>query len=215
MICRSRRRIEGVRLERGGAMYEKIAALIARNDFHTAEKLLKKHDMLLTQEQKEALRKLAETQLRENQRAARKSEKNMKRIKRWGKHGLMKLSLKIKLGKGILAGLILFVPYLKNKIYAWPEKFEIMPMEILLLAYLLVVVLFCALGFMDAHTHKISSYEAKQRVRDPNKKWHGLFRTFQDAERKFAEDERNWLAALIFFGFWSVVQLWHVFSMNV
>ena len=35
-------------------MYEKIAALIARNDFVTAEKLLKKHNVSLTQEQKDA-----------------------------------------------------------------------------------------------------------------------------------------------------------------
>lgn len=196
-------------------MYEKIAALIVRNDFYTAEKLLKKHDTLLTQEQKEALRKLAETQRQENQRAARKSEKNMKRVRRWEKHGLMKLSLEIKLGKGTLAGLILFVPYLKNKIYAWPEKFEIPAMEILLLIYLFVVAFFCGLVFMDAHTGKIRNREAKQRAGKPNRNLPELFQTFQDTERKFAEEERNWLIALIFFTLWSLVQLWRVFSMVI
>ena len=56
-------------------MYEKIAALIARNDFVTAEKLLKKHNVSLTQEQKDALWKFKETQQQENQWAARKSGK--------------------------------------------------------------------------------------------------------------------------------------------
>ena len=104
-------------------MYEKIAALIARNDFHTAEKLLRKHDLSLTRDQKDSLRKLAETQRLHNQRTAQKSESNMKHVRRWGQLGRITLPLEIRLGKGVLAGLILFAPYLKNKIYAWPEKF--------------------------------------------------------------------------------------------
>ena len=96
-------------------MYEKIAALIARNDFVTAEKLLKKHNVSLTQEQKDALWKFKETQQQENQWAARKSEKNKKRVRRWGRYGHVVLPLQIKLARGTQAGLIIFVPYLKNK----------------------------------------------------------------------------------------------------
>lgn len=194
-------------------MYEKIAALIARNDFHTADKLLKKHDMSLTQEQKDTLQKLAEAQRRENQRAVRISEKNKKRVRRWNRHSCIVLPLQIKLGKVILAGLPLLVaPYLKNKFYA-PEKFEIPAVEILFLIYLLIVVLFCGLTFMDAHTNKISNREAKQRAGKPDRKLSKYFLTFQHLENKSSEEARNWLAALIFFVLWSLVQLRHVFSM--
>lgn len=194
-------------------MYEKIAALIARNDFVTAEQLLKKYDVSLTQEQKDALWKFKETQQQENQRAARKSEKNKKRVRRWGRHGHVVLPLQIKLARGTQAGLIIFVPYLKNKFYAWPEKFIIPTMEIFLLVYLVIVTSFCALEFMDEHIGKISNREARQRAENPNRKSSEWFQTFQNLENRCAEGERNWLIALIFFSAWSLLQLWQVFSM--
>ena len=85
-------------------------------------------------------------------------------------------------------------------------------METLLLAYLFVWVLFCGLEFMDAHTGKISSHEAKQRAGKSKGDRRELFQTFQSVENRYAGAERGWLAALIFFALWSFVQLWYVFA---
>ena len=142
-----------------------------------------------------------------------KVKKNKKRVRRWGRHGHVVLPLQIKLARGTQAGLIIFVPYLKNKFYAWPEKFIIPTMEIFLLVYLLIVTSFCALEFMDEHIGKISNREARQRAENPNRKSSEWFQTFQNLENRCAEGERNWLIALIFFSAWSLLQLWQVFSM--
>ena len=194
-------------------MYEKIAALIIRNDFHTADKLLKKHAPSLTQEQQDALQQLIETQQQKNQRAAQKNRKNKAFITRWSRLGRIALPLQINLLKMTRAGLILFVPYLKNKITAWPEKFEIPAMETFLLIYLILVSLSCGLEFMDARTGKLSSRAAKQRAEKSGKDDASkLAFTFQRAENKFTQEERNWLMALVFFTLWSLVQLWQVLT---
>ena len=105
--------------------------------------------------------------------------------------------------------MILFVPYLKNKFYAWPKPFEILGMEIFLLVYLLAAALLCGLALMDAHTRKLSSREAKRRTEKAG--GDSMFQTFQRMEKRGAKEERGWLAALLCITLWILIQIGHIF----
>ena len=188
---------------------EKIRALISRNDFTTAEKLLEKHSASFAESEEDELRALIAEKRRENQRNARKRERRLRLGRRWNSHWRTVLPLERALARCVLAGMILFVPYLKNKFYAWPEPFEILGMEIFLLVYLLAAALLCGLALMDAHTRKLSSREAKRRTEKAGGEL--MFQTFQRMEKRGAKEERGWLAALLCVTLWILIQIGHIF----
>lgn len=190
-------------------MYEKIRALISRNDFTTAEKLLEKHSASLPETQETHLRALILEKRRENQRDAERRERRLRLERRWHSHWRTVLPLERALAKCVLGGLVLFVPYLKNKFYAWPEPFEIPGMEILLLVYLLAAALLCGLAFMDAHTSKLSRREAERRAEKAGTDT--AFRTFARLEKRSAKEARGWLAALLCVTLWILIQIRHIF----
>ena len=65
-------------------MYDKIKALISRNDFTTAEKLLDRHSTDLSERQKRELRDFIAEQQRNKQRDDLKRNKRLKLSGHWG-----------------------------------------------------------------------------------------------------------------------------------
>lgn len=185
-------------------MYEKIAALIARNDFATAEKLLRKHDISLTQEQKDALQKLLEKQQKLHIKVStrnRRLDSNM----HWRIFSPLK---KITIVCWCILSLIL-LPYLGMQYYAYLSNKQGGPsidkspvMEFLFLLNLTLVILFIGLQIMDTHRLKNAQRDKAYRTKDTN-----LFRLFDSSKKSYARKEKDWLFLLGFFIVWLLFKL--------
>lgn len=178
-------------------MYEKIAALIDRNDFATAEKLLRKHDMSLTQGQKDALQKLLEKQHKLHITVSTKNRRlHSNRYQR-----IFSFLNKIIIVCWCILSLIL-LPYRGMQYYAYlSNKRGGLPidkspfMEFLFLPNLTLVILFIGLQIMDTHRSKNDQRDKayRYRTKDTN-----LFHVFDSSGKSYARTEKDWLFLLVF-----------------
>lgn len=178
-------------------LFEKIEALIARNDLITAEKLLKKHEALLSEPQREELQRKIIRQRKEKQKCAEKAKKrDLKILKRSGVYWNKTYWItNILFYAWIALGIILY-PYAKT------NSFAIIPslgspnfiMEILFSVQIFVMVLFCIVGFCEAYQDRKNMKEAMNRTKNKDK---ALFDSFHADEKAYAGAERKWFIALL------------------
>ena len=187
--------------------YEQLKALISRNDFVTAEKLMKKYNMNLTRSQRKELQKVYFKQQKlhiTDSTKRRRSDLNI----HWCLFSLIK---KIIIGCWCILSLILF-PYRGMQYYAYlynkrggPPVYKDPLMESLFLLNLTLVILFIGLQIMDAHQSKNAQHNKASRTKDNN-----LFNVYDAAEKHYARKEKDWLLLLGFFIVWLLFKLMQI-----
>ena len=186
------------------SIYEQIRALISRNDFITAEKLMRKYDTDLTKNQRKELHKFFSTQQKLHIAVSTKNRRLDSNI-HWRIFSLLK---KIIIVCWCILSLII-LPYRGMQYYAYlynkrggPPVYKSPFMESLFLLNLTLVILFIGLQIMDTHRLKNAQRDKANRTKDNN-----LFYVFDAAEKSYTRKEKDWLFLLVFFIVWLLFKL--------
>lgn len=180
-------------------MYEKIAALIARNDLVSAEKLLKSQGAALTAEQRKQLQALAAQRARSREAEARRQ--TARRNRRQSGHRPTAQGLKKVLFISWLAAAALAAPYagmchfhflaLRN---GTPSRFRrSLGMEVLILLDWLLAALFFGVGFGENRQKRRDIQRRRARVKPGDGETAHSLCTL---EGFYAQKERDWLIGL-------------------
>ena len=188
-----------------GPEYRKIEKLILRNDFATAEKLLKK--AALPEDQKDGLRVLISKQ------QVKKKKERAFLVKRMRSGPLFRRLDKLKatlfvcfLGLGCVVG-----PYNKMRSFTFYQSWDGPPMEpvfifeVLFFLIQLIVVTFCVIKAYEHHQGKLDNRAAARRSR--NNRDERIPRNFQWRETSEWEKEKDWLIALGFAVLYALLHL--------
>ena len=191
-------------------MYEKIKALISRNDLTTAERVLDKHCEGLSPAQSAELRSLLAKQRRRRYAEFRKERKRLRRRGHWRAVWALK--------RGIVTcwsvlGIVLF-PYVKIHYLAARQGLTVqrrLSMELVFLLGLVLGILFCGLGFSEVRRSRKANQEAKGRAaRADCPDWETIGQ-FQCLEAFGRKEERGWLIALLCVTAAVLYQLWSIY----
>ena len=197
-------------------MYDKIKALISRNDFATAEKLLDRHRTDLSEQQKKELWDLITDQQRKRQRDALKRDRRLKRRGHW--------RVVWAIEKGLFIGWIIlgFIvgPYAKMEYFSSLARrnhqvsyFQPrLGMELLRLLLFSLPALFFALELFDAHQSKVEHQDKKLRAERAERPDHDTIHTFELLKNIYAKKEKQWLIALLCTILWVLFRCWLVFD---
>ena len=197
-------------------MYDKIKALISRNDFATAEKLLEKHSSDLNEQQKNGLRDLIAEQRSKKQKDALKRDRRLRRRGRWRVVWAIEKGVFI---SWIILGFIVG-PYAKMEYFSSLARrnhqvsyFQPrLGMELLRLLFFSLPALFFALELFDAHQRKVEHQDKKLRAERAERPDHDTIRTFELLENIDAKKEKQWLIALLCTILWVLFRCWLVFD---
>lgn len=177
-------------------MYDKIKALISKNDFATAEKLLEKHRADLSEQQKKELWDLIAEQQRKRQRDALKRDRRLKRRGRWRVVWAIEKGLFI---CWLILSYILY-PYGKMKYFTLLSSWDGPPfqhrlsMELLFLLELILMALFFSLKSFVSHWQKVDHQEMKCQLEKSDIDEIQLLETLT---RSYEKKEKGWLIALL------------------
>lgn len=177
-------------------MYDKIKALISRNDFATAEKLLEKHSSDLNEQQRNGLRDLIAEQRSKKQKDTLKRDRRLRRRGRWRVVWAIEKELFI---CWLILSFILY-PYGKMKYFtllsSWdgPPSQHRLSMELLLLLELILMALFFGLKSFVSHWQKVDHQETRYQLEKSDIDEIQLLETLT---RNYGKKEKGWLIALL------------------
>lgn len=190
-------------------MYETIKALISRNDFTTAERLMDKHHTVLSEEQCRELRKLLLRQRRSKQAEVQKKQKHLRRTGHWRITWALKRFL---VAGWTILGIILY-PYAKIHYLAVRQGLSFQPrlsMELMFLLGLFLAVLFCGLGLFEARQAEKVDREAIDRAAQADRPDAETFRLLQRLEAYHRKEGKGWRTALLGTAAAALFQLWSI-----
>ena len=170
-------------------MYDKIKALISRNDFTTAEKLLDRHSTDLSERQKRELRDFIAEQQRNKQRDDLKRNKRLKLSGHWRAVWVIE---KILFLSWLILGYVLY-PYGKMQYFTLLSSWDGPPfqhrlgMELLFLLQLVLMALFFC----------FKSFAARRRMEKSETPDAGSIRLLEKLEKSNEKEARGWLIALL------------------
>ena len=180
-------------------MYDKIKALISRNDFTTAEKLLDRHSTDLSERQKRELRDFIAEQQRNKQRDDLKRNKRLKLSGHWravwGIEKILFLSW-------LILGYVLY-PYGKMQYFTLLSSWDGPPfqhrlgMELLFLLQLVLMALFFCFKSFAVRRQMIDRREIKRRMEKSETPDAGSIRLLEKLEKSNEKEARGWLIALL------------------
>ena len=180
-------------------MYDKIKALISRNDFTTAEKLLDRHSTDLSERQKRELRDFIAEQQRNKQRDDLKRNKRLKLSGNWRAVWVIE---KILFLSWLILGYVLY-PYGKMQYFTLLSSWDGPPfqhrlgMELLFLLQLVLMALFFCFKSFAVRRQMIDRREIKCRMEKSEKPDAGSIRLLEKLEKSNEKEARGWLIALL------------------
>lgn len=180
-------------------MYDKIKALISRNDFTTAEKLLDRHSADLSEHQKRELRDFIAEQQRNKQRDDLKRNKRLKLSGHWRAVWAIE---KILFLSWLILGYVLY-PYGKMQYFTLLSSWDGPPfqhrlgMELLFLLQLVLMALFFCFKSFAARGQMIDRREIKRQMEKSEKPDAGSIRLLEKLEKSNEKEARGWLIALL------------------
>ena len=180
-------------------MYDKIKALISRNDFTTAEKLLDRHSTDLSERQKRELRDFIAEQQRNKQRDDLKRNKRLKLSGHW--RAVWPIE-KILFLSWLILGYVLY-PYGKMQYFTLLSSWDGPPfqhrlgMELLFLLQLVLMALFFCFKSFAVRRQMIDRREIKRRMEKSETPDAGSIRLLEKLEKSNEKEARGWLIALL------------------
>ena len=180
-------------------MYDKIKALISRNDFTTAEKLLDRHSTDLSERQKRELRDFIAEQQRNKQRDDLKRNKRLKLSGHWRAVWVIE---KILFLSWLILGYVLY-PYGKMQYFTLLSSWDGPPfqhrlgMELLFLLQLVLMALFFCFKSFAARRQMMDRREIKRQMEKSEKPDAGSIRLLEKLEKSNEKEARGWLIALL------------------
>lgn len=189
-----------------GSQFEKINSLIIKNDIVTAEKMIKRHNNLLTKSQKDKLQKEIIKQQMARQKCAFQAPKFSKFIVRWHKISRIK---KLLVYLWVILGFVLF-PYFKMEYFTLLSSWDGPPfqtnlfMEITFFVYIFLANLYFGFKVFENHWNRNIQREGMIRSKDTDK---SSFDSFSALEKIYTKKERGWLAALLLSLFFLFIHL--------
>ena len=180
-------------------MYDKIKALISRNDFTTAEKLLDRHSTDLSERQKRELRDFIAEQQRNKQRDDLKRNKRLKLSGHWRAVWVIE---KILFLSWLILGYVLY-PYGKMQYFAVLSSWDGPPfqhqlgMELLVLLELVLMALFFCLKSFVARWQMIDRREIKRQMEKSEQLDTNSIQLLKKMGKGNEKEATGWLIALL------------------
>ncbi len=180
-------------------LFEKIELLIGRNDFVTAEKMLKKYEAALTPAQREQL----QGKMSKQQKAKAKNAKKALRRQKYGVYWDQIFTWTERLlfcFWGISA--IILAPYGKMYYFTTLSSWDGPPfqhnfmIESLFLLCIFLAIVYCVVKFFINHQGRKIQQEGMIKFKDRDNVTFGWYDTL---EKAYANQDKNWLIALSVF----------------
>ena len=181
-------------------LFEKIELLIGRNDFVTAEKMLKKHEAELTPSQKEQLQRKIIRQQKEKRKNAKKVLRRKKYSVYWDQ--ISTWSERLLLGFWLII-FIIIAPYGKMYYFTTLESWDGPPfqhnfiMECLYLLFYVVGIVYCGAKSLICHWKRTGL--KKEMIQCKEKGEEDLFDWYAWDEKDHAKREKKWLKGMLVF----------------
>ena len=180
-------------------MYNKIKALIFRNDFTTAEKLLEQHSADLSEQQKIKLKDFIAEQQRNRHREDTKRNKRLNRRSHWRAAWVIEKGLFI---SWLILGYVLY-PYGKMEYFTLLSSWDGPPfqhqlgMELLVLLELVLMALFFGLKSFVARWQMIDRREIKRQMEKSEQPDTNSIQLLKKMGKGNEKEATGWLIALL------------------
>ena len=180
-------------------MYDKIKALIFRNDFTTAEKLLEQHSADLSEQQKIKLKDFIAEQQRNRHREDTKRNKRLNRRSHWRAAWVIEKGLFI---SWLILGYVLY-PYGKMEYFTLLSSWDGPPfqhqlgMELLVLLELVLMALFFGLKSFVARWQMIDRREIKRQMEKSEQPDTNSIQLLKKMGKGNEKEATGWLIALL------------------